>query len=285
MKEYLDVLQHVYEYGNHKPGRNGGTRELFGIATRYNNIGEHFPLLTTKKMAWKGIVGELLSFLRGCDDVKQFNKLGCNIWDANATSDYWKVNPNYEKGYLGRIYGVQWRDWTRPSFDENGNPVAHESIDQILNLVDDLKNNKYSRRHLVTAWNPGELDEMCLPPCHVLWQCNVNTDDTLDLLMFQRSCDMFLGVPFNIASYSLLMLILCELTGLKPGSFIHMMGSAHIYEAHLEAVEEIITRLPGPPCQVKVKNRKQKTVDEFKPSDFSLVGYNPQDPIKAEMIV
>lgn len=285
MQEYLDTLRQVYEYGGAVQGRNARTYELFGIAQRYNNVGENFPLLTTKKMAFKAIVGELLAFLRGYDDVKDFNKLGCRVWDANATSDYWRANPNYEKDYLGRIYGVQWRDFTKPTFDAEGNPISLTGVDQITGLINDLKNNKHSRRHIVTAWNPAELDEMCLPPCHVLWQCNVDSNDNLSILLYQRSADMFLGVPFNIASYSLLILILSKLTGLKPGSLIHVIGSAHIYEQHVDAVGEQLTRLPGAPCQVNIKDRNQKKVEDFNPSDFSLVGYKPQPAIKGEMIV
>lgn len=285
MREYLDALRQVREYGQTITGRNANTFELFGLASRYTNIVENFPLLTTKKMAFESIVGELLSFLRGYDDVKDFNKLGCKIWDANANSDYWKANQNYDENYLGRIYGVQWRDYTKPTFDHVGDPGPNASVDQIKNLINGLRNDKHSRRHVVTAWNPGELDEMCLPPCHILWQCHVDAYDNLSLLMYQRSCDMFLGVPFNIASYSLLLLILCKLTGYKPGSFTHMMGSAHIYEQHLTAVDTQLARLPGAPCRVKIKDRGQKQVENFEPSDFSLVGYKPQSAIKAEMIV
>lgn len=283
MREYLDTLRQVREYGQMVPGRNSNTLELFGIATRYNNIGDNFPLLTTKKMAFKSIVGELLAFLRGYDDVKAFRKLGCKVWDNNAESEYWKENPNYEKDYLGPIYGVQWRDWQRPGVGANGAPPA--PVDQIADLIEALKVNRHSRRHIVSAWNPGEIDQMCLPPCHIVWQCNVDANGVLNLLMYQRSADMFLGVPFNIASYSLLMLILCKLTGYRPGSFTHMIGSAHIYESHLGAVDEQLTRLPGAPCQVELINKPRKKVEEFLPSDFVLVNYEPQPAIKADMIV
>jgi len=286
MQPYLDILSQVHEHGQTIPARNATTIELFGIAARYHYVGDQFPLLTTKKMAFKAIVGELLAFLRGYDDVKEFKRLGCNVWDKNATSESWKANPNYQKDYLGRIYGVQWRDYTVPAFGPNGEAKEPSSLDQIKLLIELIKKDKHSRRLVVTAWNPGEIEEMCLPPCHVLWQCNVDANNQLNILMFQRSADMFLGVPFNIASYSLLILILAKLTGCKPGSLIHMIGSAHIYENALDAVTEQLTRLPGAPCQVELKDRGQTNVEDFEPSDFSLIGYHPQDAITGvEMII
>ena len=283
MQEYLNILRTVQQYGEEVEGRNGKVKKLFGIAARYPDVGENFPLLTTKAMPFKSILGELLAFLRGEDDVTEFQKLGCNVWNANQESEAWKNNPNYEEGYLGRIYGVQWRDWigTRPDAD---NETEIFTLDQIQILIDGIKADPFSRRHIVTAWNPGELDEMCLPPCHVLFQVNISPGGKLDIALYQRSCDMFLGVPFNIASYALLILILARQTGYQPGTLVHFMGDAHIYENHYQQVDEQLERFQGPPCRVRIKNIKVfDDVAQYKPRHFVLEGYEPQPSIKGDM--
>lgn len=276
MQEYINMLEHVYKFGEEVGQRNASTREIFGLAQRYPDIQENFPLLTTKKMAVKQIVGELIAFIRGYDDVRLFRKLKCNVWDANSRSKYWKTNPNFARYSLGRIYGVQWRRWLT---------ADQKPIDQLAQLVRSIKKDPHSRRHIVTAWNPGELDQVCLPPCHMFFQCNVNTRGQLNLLMYQRSADMFLGVPFNIASYSFLLLILAKLTGYEPGTFTHMVGSAHIYEQHISAVETQLSRpiIAGP--KVSLIDRGQTTFSDFEVTDFVIEDYTPAEAISAPMIV
>lgn len=290
MQEYLNILRTVQQYGEEVQGRNGTVKKLFGIAARYPNVGEQFPLLTTKAMPFKSILGELLAFLRGEDTLSKFQELGCNVWDANQKSEVWQDNPkNQGVGWLGRIYGVQWRSWLGHYESITGNeaPYLYEfEVDQIAILIKGIKDDPFGRRHIVTAWNPGELDEMCLPPCHILFQVNISPSGTLDLAFYQRSCDMFLGVPFNIASYSLLILILAHQTGYKPGTLIHFMGDAHIYQNHYQQVEEQLNRFQGPPVQVRIKPSKVfDDVAKYKPRHFVVEGYEPQPAIKGEMSV
>jgi len=227
MRQYLDALRQIIETGVDREGRNGFTRALFGMQMRYN-MEDGFPAVTTKKLAFNtGVKAELLGFLRGYSDVKDFQKLGCHVWDANAEADYWKPKAAFE-GDLGRIYGVQWRSWKTPD---------KHTIDQLSEVIEQIKTNPSNRRLVVTAWNVSELDQMALEPCHMFFQFFV-AEGKLSLQMYQRSCDMFLGVPFNIASYALLLHIVTQVTNLKPGEFIHTLGDAHIYHVHFEAVEK-----------------------------------------------
>lgn len=273
MKQYLDALKEIMDNGVDRDGRNGLSRALFGMQMRYD-MADGFPAVTTKKLAFKtGVKAELLGFLRGYSDVRDFQKLGCRIWDANADADYWKPKARFE-GDLGRIYGVQWRSWKT---------ACGQSIDQLSNAIEGIKSQPYSRRHVVTAWNPGELDQMALEPCHALFQFFV-ADGKLSLQLYQRSCDMFLGVPFNIASYSLLLHMVAQITDLAPGEFIHTLGDAHIYHVHFEQVE---TQLGREPLQLPelYLNHEITSIDDFKMKDIELRKYKHHGVIKAPMVV
>jgi len=273
MKQYLEALQQVLNHGIDRSDRTGvGTRALFGMQMRYN-MSEGFPAVTTKKLAVKSMTAELLWFISGSQRVKDLQQLGSHIWDANANADYWKPKAEFE-GDLGRIYGVQWRSWRDP----NGNEV-----DQLKQVIEQIKNKPYSRRHVVTAWNPGELDQMALPPCHIFFQFFV-ADGKLSLQMYQRSCDMFLGVPFNIASYSLLLHMVAQVTNLEPGEFVHTLGDAHIYHNHFDQVKEQLSREPYPLPQLEL-NPDIKDIDDFSMDDIALKNYQHHPAIKAPMAV
>ena len=298
MKQYHDALEHILNNGRDKTDRTGvGTRSVFGMQMRFNlQLG--FPAVTTKKLAWKSVVSELLWFLEGSGDERRLAEIlhgtrdaeKKTIWTANAEADYWKANSQYP-GDLGRVYGVQWRHWRkyqeRKDMGEahlGGVRVAadrHE-IDQVQQLIDGIKRDPHGRRHIISAWNPAELDQMALPPCHVLSQFDV-TDGKLSCQLYQRSCDMFLGVPFNIASYSLLTHIIAVECGLKVGDFVWTGGDCHIYNNHFDAVREQLSReeRPLPRLMIAVG----KNWNEYTMNDFYLDGYDPWGPIKAEMAV
>lgn len=265
MEQYIQGLQQILDTGVDRPGRNGVTRALFGMQMRYD-LKDGFPAVTTKKLAFSAVKAELLGFLRAYSHVDQFQKLGVQVWNANA--DAWGRN-----GSLGRIYGVQWREWRT----ENG------TIDQLDEVIKQLQTNPHSRRHVVTAWNPGELNEMALEPCHMFFQFFV-VDDKLSLQMYQRSCDMFLGVPFNIASYALLLHMVAQVTGFTPHEFIHTLGDAHIYHEHLEAVQTQLERKPYPLPRLEL-NPKIKSIDAFKMQHIQLIDYQHHEAIYAPMIV
>lgn len=265
MEQYIEGLRQILDTGVDRPGRNGTTRALFGMQMRYD-LEEGFPAVTTKKLAFSTVKAELLGFLRAYSHVDQFQKLGVQVWNANA--EVWDRN-----GSLGRIYGVQWRKWQT----ENG------TIDQLGKVIEQLQTNPHSRKHVVTAWNPGELDEMALEPCHMFFQFFV-ADDKLSLQMYQRSCDMFLGVPFNIASYSLLLHMVAQVIGLKPCEFVHTLGDAHIYHEHFEAVETQLKRKPYPLPRL-VLDPNITSIDAFKMQHIQLEDYQHHDTIRARMIV
>jgi len=280
MIEYHQALKHVLENGKNKTDRTGvGTRSVFGYQMRFN-LQEGFPAVTTKKLAWRAVVSELLWFLEGSGDERRLAEIlhgtrdpaKKTIWTANAEADYWKPKAKYE-GDLGRVYGVQWRRWS--------NFLAY-NFDQIQILIDGLKNNPDSRRHIISAWNPGELDQMALPPCHVLSQFDV-TDGKLSCQLYQRSCDMFLGVPFNIASYSLLTHIIARECGLKVGDFIWSGGDCHIYTNHVDAVKEQLARTPKQLPTLFIT--ADKKIADYVVDDFVLDGYDPDPAIKADMAV
>lgn len=273
MRQYLDALKTILEHGNVRDDRTGvGTHALFGMHMRFR-MSDGFPALTTKKLAFQQMKAELLWFLSGSSNINELHKLGCHIWDANGVADYWKQKAKFE-GDLGRIYGVQWRDWR----SSNG-----KHIDQLTSVIERIKTNPTDRRLVVTAWNPGELDEMVLPPCHVFFQFFV-AGNNLSLQMYQRSADMFLGVPFNIASYSLLLHMVAQVTNLTPYEFIHILGDAHIYKNHFDAVKEQLLRKPTK-LPILWLNPEITSIDNFKMEDIDLLDYNYQPAIKAPMAV
>ncbi len=264
MKQYLDLLEHVMENGTRKEDRTGtGTISVFGYQMRFN-LAEGFPLLTTKKLHIKSIIHELLWFLKGDTNTKYLNENGVRIWNEWAD----------ENGDLGRIYGYQWRSWTTSD---------KENIDQISQLIDSIKKYPHSRRHIVSAWNVGDLDKMVLPPCHILFQFYV-ADGRLSCQLYQRSADIFLGVPFNIASYALLLMMVSQVTGLEAGDFIHTLGDAHIYLNHIEQVKLQMSREPRQLPRLKI-NSKIQSIFDFEFDDFELLNYNPHPHIKGEISV
>ncbi len=264
MKQYLDLLRHVNENGVEKSDRTGtGTISVFGYQMRFD-LQEGFPLLTTKKLHIPSIIHELLWFLRGDTNTAYLNANKVRIWDAWAD----------ENGDLGHIYGYQWRSWPAP--DGTG-------IDQIKNVVRSLKENPDSRRHIVSAWNVGDLDRMALPPCHILFQFYV-ANGRLSCQLYQRSADIFLGVPFNIASYSLLTMMMAQVSGLQPGEFIHTLGDAHIYLNHMEQVKLQLTREPRELPVMRI-NPERRDIDDFVYEDFAVENYNPHSHIKGEISV
>lgn len=264
MKQYLDLLNRILTEGHKKTDRTGtGTLSVFGNQMRFN-LEDGFPLLTTKKLHLKSIIYELLWFLRGDTNVRWLQEHGVRIWNEWAD----------ENGELGPVYGHQWRSWP----DYNGG-----TIDQIQNVIDLIKNHPDSRRMMVSAWNPAEVEQMALPPCHCLFQFYV-ADDRLSLQLYQRSADTFLGVPFNIASYALLLQMMAQVTGLKPGEFVHTTGDTHLYLNHLEQARLQLTRTPRPLPTMKI-NPDVKNLFDFKYEDFELEGYTPYDHIKAEVSV
>ncbi len=264
MKQYLDLLRHIRENGADRGDRTGtGTRSVFGYQMRFD-LGEGFPLLTTKKLHVRSIFFELLWFLRGDTNVRWLQERGVKIWDEWAD----------ENGDLGPVYGSQWRSWP----DGDGG-----QIDQISELVEGLKNNPESRRHLVTAWNPAEVGQMALPPCHCLFQFYV-ADGRLSCQLYQRSADVFLGVPFNIASYALLTHMLAHVCDLEVGEFIHTFGDVHLYANHFEQADLQLSRQPGPLPQLEILNQRSSLFD-FEYEDFRISGYEAAPGIRAPVAV
>ena len=264
MREYLDLLRLVLDRGTYKADRTGtGTYSVFGAQARFD-LTRGFPLLTTKKLHLRSIIHELLWFLRGETNVRSLQENGVTIWDEWADAD----------GNLGRVYGAQWRDWRRP---------AGGSVDQIAEVISQLKNNPDSRRHIVTAWNPGELGQMALPPCHALFQFYV-AERRLSCQLYQRSADLFLGVPFNIASYALLTLMVAQVCELEPAEFIHTFGDLHLYANHLEQARAQLAREPRPLPGMEL-NREVTDLFAFRYEDFQLSGYDPHPPIRAPIAV
>ena len=264
MKPYLDLMRHVLEHGTQKDDRTGtGTLSVFGWQMRYN-LAEGFPLVTTKKCHLRSIIHELLWFLQGDTNIKYLKENGVSIWDEWAD----------ENGNLGPVYGHQWRSWPKP---DGG------TIDQISEVVKTLKTNPDSRRIIVSAWNVADLDRMALAPCHAFFQFYV-ADGKLSCQLYQRSADIFLGVPFNIASYALLTLMMAQVTGLEPGDFIHTLGDAHLYLNHLDQAREQLSRSPRSLPTMKL-NPAVQSIFDFRFEDFTLEGYDPHPAIKAPVAV
>lgn len=271
MKQYLDMMRHILENGDERADRTGvGTIGVFGHQVIYN-LQEGFPLLTTKKLYLKAIIHELLWFLQGDTNIKYLKENGVRIWDEWAD----------ENGELGPVYGHQWRNFGHELIDGS---IEVEGVDQIKDLIDMLKKNPNGRRHIVTAWNPKDIPTQKLPPCHCLFQFNVRKNEFLDCQLYQRSCDSFLGVPFNIASYALLTMMVAQVVGLKPGNFIHTYGDLHIYKNHIEQVKEQLSREPRALPTMKI-NPEVKDIFGFKFEDFTLENYDPHPAIKAEVAV
>lgn len=264
MIQYLNLLRHVMEHGTDKSDRTGtGTKSVFGYQMRFN-LGEGFPLLTTKKVHTKSIIHELLWFLKGETNIKYLKENGVSIWDEWAD----------ENGNLGPVYGSQWRSWQA---------ADGRTIDQITQVIDQIKKNPDSRRLIVSAWNVGEIDKMKLPPCHAFFQFYV-ADGKLSCQLYQRSADIFLGVPFNIASYALLTMMIAQVCDLGPGDFVHTLGDAHIYSNHFEQVALQLSRAPKPLPTMKL-NRDVKNIFDFRFEDFTLENYDPYPAIKAPVAV
>jgi thymidylate synthase len=303
MKQYLSLLHDIIETGERRDDRTGvGTIGVFGRSIRFD-LRRNFPAVTTKKLAWKACVGELLWFIEGSSDERKLAEIThgtsdgtVTIWTPNAQASYWKPKAKFD-GDLGRVYGVQWRHWR--SIKERGpgtfkddfgstykrtGDIQISEVDQLKNLVKGLKEDPYSRRHILSAWNVGDLDQMALPPCHVMSQFYVNKNNELSCHMYQRSVDVFLGLPFNIASYALLTHMLAQVCNLKVGELIISTGDTHIYTNHVDQVKEQMSRQPFPLPTLKL-NPNITEIDKFTMSDIELVGYQSHGPIKAEMAV
>ncbi len=264
MRQYLDLMRHVRDHGTRRDDRTGtGTISLFGYQMRFD-LAAGFPLVTTKKLHLRSIIHELLWFLQGNTNIRYLHDNGVSIWDEWAD----------ENGDLGPVYGYQWRSWPTP---DGG------SIDQISNVIEQIRNNPDSRRLMVTAWNPADVDDMALPPCHCLFQFYVS-DGKLSCQLYQRSADIFLGVPFNIASYAMLTMMIAQVTGLEPGEFVHTFGDAHLYSNHLDQVEQQLSREPLPLPEMRL-NPAVESLFDFSFEDFELHNYESHPHIKAPIAV
>jgi thymidylate synthase len=303
MKQYLALLHDILETGETRDDRTGiGTISVFGRSIRFD-LRRNFPAVTTKKLAWKACVGELLWFIEGSSDERALAEIThgtsdgtVTIWTPNAQASYWKPKAKFD-GDLGRVYGVQWRHWRSikergpgtfkddfgSSYNRTGDIQINE-VDQLKNLIKGIKEDPYSRRHILSAWNVGELDQMALPPCHVLSQFYVNKDNELSCHMYQRSVDVFLGLPFNIASYALLTHMIAQVCNLKVGELIISTGDTHIYTNHIAQVKEQLSRQPFPLPTLKL-NPEVTEIDKFTMYDIELVDYQSHGPIKAQMAV
>lgn len=303
MQIYHDLLQNILDTGEVRDDRTGiGTTSLFGCQLKFN-LNDGFPAITTKKLAWKSIVGELLWFIEGSGDERRLAEIThgtrdgvITIWSPNAMAPYWKPKAKF-MGDLGRIYGVQWRHWRKLIQRTNGtfnddfgneylrtNTVQVMEVDQLTRLVDGIKSNPYDRRHILTAWNPGEIDEMALPPCHILSQFYVSKDKQLSCHMYQRSVDTFLGLPFNIASYALLTHMIAQVCGLGVGTLIISTGDTHIYHDHKDQVLEQLSRKPYDLPTLWL-NPQIKQITDFIMDDIKLENYVSHGQIKAKMAV
>ena len=303
MKQYLDLLKDILDNGETKDDRTGvGTISVFGRNIRFD-LRRGFPAVTTKKLAWRACVGELLWFLEGSGDERRLAEIthgetgGVTIWTPNAYAPYWRDKAKFH-GDLGRVYGVQWRKWNKYTLKRSIDTVEHENnavthfdaklttepVDQLANLIEGLKRDPNGRRHILNAWNVGELEEMALPPCHVMSQFYVNKNKELSCHMYQRSVDVFLGLPFNIASYALLTHMIAQVCDLKVGELIISMGDTHIYQTHLEQVKEQLQREPMA-LPTLFLTHTIKDIDKFTMNDIQLENYKSHDQISAKMAV
>ena len=303
MKQYLELLQDILDNGEIKDDRTGiGTHSVFGRHLRFD-LRRGFPAVTTKKLAWKSCVGELLWFIEGTSDERRLAEIthgskdgAVTIWTPNALAPYWKPKAKFE-GDLGRVYGVQWRHWQTPivhkqetfkddfgNYYDRGGSIHIKETDQLKNLIEGIKNDPNGRRHIINAWNVGELDQMALPPCHVMSQFYVNKNKELSCHMYQRSVDVFLGLPFNIASYALLTHLIAHHCGLNVGELIISTGDTHIYKDHVEQVKEQLQREPHP-LPTLMLNAQKHNIFEMTMQDIHLENYQSHGPIRANMAV
>jgi len=274
MKQYLDLLNHILEHGEFREDRTGtGTLSVFGYQSRYN-LAEGFPLVTTKKLHTKSIFHELLWFMSGSTNIRYLKDNGVSIWDEWATAN----------GDLGPVYGHQWRHWGASVDDVKRSPDGKAGVDQIQQLIDGIKNNPQSRRHIVSAWNVADIPQMKLPPCHALFQFYVHSDRRLSCQLYQRSADVFLGVPFNIASYALFLHMIAAQTDLKPGEFVHTLGDAHLYKNHIEQAKLQLTRAPMKLPTLEL-NPNVKSIFDYRFEDIKIHGYESHPSIKADISV
>lgn len=283
--QYLNLIKDVIENGNVKGDRTGtGTHSKFGDQMRFSLRDGYFPLLTTKRVFWKGVVEELLWLIRGCTSSKELSRKKVKIWDGNGSREFLDKygHGHREEGDLGPVYGHQWRHFGAPYFDCHTDYTG-KGVDQLMEIIHTIKTNPNDRRIIMSAWNPVDLKSMALPPCHVLAQFYVCNGE-LSCMMYQRSCDLGLGVPFNIASYSLLTCMIAQVCGLKPGEFIHTLGDAHVYNNHIEPLKEQLVREPRPFPKLEI-NKEKMDIEDFCFEDFKLVDYKPHGTIKMEMAV
>jgi thymidylate synthase len=272
-KQYLEVLEELLGSEEHVEGRNGGVTTLFGKQLVFEDVGTSFPLLTTKKVHFKSILVELLWFIKGMTNIDYLHKYDVTIWDEWAD----------ENSELGPVYGKQWRKWKTFAGIEMGNKPYFQYIDQIQNVIKSLKEQPYGRRHIVSAWNPAEVDQMALPPCHVLFQFHVRKTGELDVQLYQRSADWFLGVPFNIASYALLLILVAREVGRVPGKLVHTFGNYHLYDNHREQAVEQLDRYPYGLPRVIINAEPEKSIFDLEPEDIELIGYRSWAGIKAQV--
>ena len=288
-KQYLDLIKNVLENGFKEEGRNGNTISLFGSSMRFSLQDDKIPILTTKKLAWRTCLKELIWFIKGSTDNNELIKEGVHIWDLNGTREFLDSRglKSYEENELGPIYGHQWRKFNAPYITNNDKNKTNETelgVDQLQNVIDLLKNpeTRTSRRIIMSSWNPCQLDEMALPPCHILCQFNVHNGNKLSCSLYQRSADVGLGVPFNIASYSFLTHLLAKHCNLEAYEFIHFLGNYHIYEDHIEPLKEQLKREPYDFPTIKI-NSLRENINDYKLEDFEILNYNNYPTIKMLM--
>lgn len=286
-QQYLDIIKNILDNGTWEEGRNGKTKSVFGSTMRFDLSNGKIPILTTKKTAWKTCLKELLWFIRGETDNKLLQEQGVHIWDGNTTRDFLDSRGlSYREGLIGPGYGFQWRHFNAPYDASSGTKmVSSEGIDQLQQIIDALKDpaQRTSRRLIMTAWNPCQINEMALPPCHIFCQFNVHDGNKLSCCMFQRSCDFFLGVPFNIASYSFLTHLIAKHCGLEAHEFIYFMGNCHIYENAVDACKLQSSRTPYPFPTVSIKQVREN-ISDYSVDDFMVDGYQSHDAIKVAMV-
>jgi thymidylate synthase len=290
-QQYLNLIKNILENGTWEEGRNGKTKALFGASMRFSLKDGKIPILTTKKTAWKTCLKELLWFIRGETDNKLLQDQGVHIWDGNSSREFLDSRglTHYREGLIGPGYGFQWRNFNGEYNTSTGrvstNRVEDGGVDQLQQIIDALKDpaQRTSRRLIMTAWNPCQLDDMALPPCHIFCQFNVHNGDQLSCMMVQRSNDFALGIPFNIASYSFLTHLIAKHCGLEAYEFIHFMGNSHIYEDHVEPMKEQIKRNPHPFPTVSIKQVREN-INDYCVDDFEIIGYQHHEPIKFQMV-